>query len=267
MSLITLTPSADMMVTATEAALLDRDAQIENASRRQMVRTAEDAESAASILRELKGFARGIEDARTTVKERPLQICRDIDALAKKIVAGVDQEARRISQLLGTFQAEQNRLAEEAKRKAWEAEQAIILEAQKKAKEEAAKAQAEAAELNAKAERARSEGKAAEWAQKAAEAKERADAASAAHVAATEQRIVEVRVAASAIQIPKPAGIQTRSEICFEILDIEALYGAAPYLVKLEVNTAALKAALNGLTGSQQLPGVKSWRESKAVVR
>lgn len=263
---LTITPDSGFAVSATEAALLERDAQIQNASRCVMVRTAQDSESATTILRDLKSFLDTIESARETVKAAPWKLCKDIDALAKKIVAGVDIEARRISQLLGSWQAEQNRLAEEAKRKAWEEEQRIIREAEAKAKEEAAKAQAELAELNAKADRARSEAKVAEWQQKAAEAKKAAAAASAAHVAATEQQIVENRVAASAIHVPAPAGLSVRKEPKYIVENIELLYGSAPYLVSLTANDAAIKAAIKGLTGTQTLPGVKHWWEPKAIV-
>lgn len=261
---LTITPESGFAVSATEAALLERDAQIQNASRCVMVRTAQDSESATTILRDLKSFLDTIESARETVKAAPWKLCKDIDALAKKIVAGVDIEARRISQLLGSWQAEQNRLAEEAKRKAWEEEQRIILAAEAKAKEEAAKAQAELAELNAKADRARSEAKVAEWQQKAAEAKKAAAAASAAHVAATEQQIVENRVAASAIHVP--AGLSVRKEPKYIVENIELLYGSAPYLVSLTANDAAIKAAIKALTGTQTLPGVKHWWETKAIV-
>ena len=53
----------------------------------------------------------------------------------------------------------------------------------------------------------------------------------------------------------------------FEILDIVALYEAAPYLVKMEPNVVALKAALRQLKPDQHLPGVKHWMEAKTHVR
>jgi hypothetical protein len=50
-------------------------------------------------------------------------------------------------------------------------------------------------------------------------------------------------------------------------MDIVALYEAAPYLVTLTPNNAALKSALKGLQKGQSLPGVKHWEEAAVTVR
>jgi len=265
--LLTLSGLDSAELTATSAARARRDELLAAARRGTIVTTKEGAEKAGAILKDLKAFSRLIEDARKTVKERPLALCRDIDALATKLTKDIEFEASRISRLLGAWQAEQDRLAEEARRKAWEEEQRIRREAEEKAKAEAARAEKEKAELEAKAARARSPEKAAEWRKKAEQREEQSRTDSAAHVAATEQKIVETRVAAAAVAPEKPAGLATRQEICFKVTDITALYEAAPFLVTLQPNNAAIKAAIKGLAKGQTLPGVEFWTEAKAIVR
>lgn len=265
--LLTISGVDDAAITATSDALALRDELLARARKGTIVTTPESAEKAGSILKEVKAFTRLIEDARKIVKEQPLKLCRDIDALASKLVSELETEATRISRLLGAWQAEQNRIAEEARRKAWEEEQRIKREAEEKARAEALRVRKEQEELELKASRARSDEKAAEWRAKAAQREEESQTASAAHVAQTEQAIVETRVAAAAIAPPKPAGLATRKEVCFEVTDIQALYDAAPFLVTMSPNNAAIKAAVKGLSSGQSLPGVRHWEENKTIVR
>lgn len=267
LELIAIGGSDSYSFTATQTAVALRDQLLAKARRGKSVTSPESAENAAAFLKELTEFTRSIEDARKIVKARPLQLCNDIDALAKKLVGELTVETARISRLLGAWQAEQNRIAEDRRQKAWEDEQRIKREADEKARIEAERARLETEALEAKASRARSAEKAAEWTKKADQREEQSRTDAAAHVAKTEQAIVDTRVAAAAITPVKPEGLATRSEVCFEVTDIQALFEAAPFLVTLAPNNAAIKAAVKGLASGQTLPGVRHWRENKAIVR
>lgn len=229
----------DAAVSATDAARATRDVLLAKARRGTSVANTASAESAGAILKEIKTFTRSIEDARKEIKEPVLDISKRIDGLAKELTEQLDAEATRISRLVGAWQAEQNRIAEEARRDAWQKEQDIKAEANSKIQEAREHSRTEAS-FDKKAEKI--------------EAK-------------AFQQIVDTRVAAASSLPPKPAGLSTREEICFEVIDITALYESTPFLVSLVPNTAAIKAAIKGLTGQQALPGVRHWKEQKAIVR
>jgi dTMP kinase len=265
--LITLSGIDHTALSATDAARVQRDSLLTLATGVGTVSSADQAARAAFVLKELKGFTREIESSRADVKAPVLEIGKKIDALAKDLTTKVDAEATRVSRVLGAWQAEQNRLAEEARRKAWEEEQRIREEAARKEREAAEREQARQAELERKAAAARTEETAAKYRQQAEAAALRAHQEQERRDFVAEQAIVSTRVSAAALVPPKPAGVATREEIKFEVTDIIALYEAAAYLVSLEPNTAAIKAALKALTNGQHLPGVRHWKEALTVVR
>lgn len=229
----------DAAVTATSAARDRRDALLAKARRGTSVANSASAEKAGEVLKEIKTFTRAIEDARKEVKEPVIEVGKRIDGLARELVADLDAEATRISRLVGAWQAEQNRIADQKRREAWEEEQRIRDEANRKIQE------------------------AREHSRTEASFEKKADKID----AQATQAIIDTRVAAAGTIAPKPAGLSTREEICFEVTDIQALYESAPFLVSLTPNTAAIKAAIKGLTGQQTLPGVRHWKEQKAIVR
>lgn len=231
------------------------------------VSSPESAERASVILKDIKAFTRLIESSRKEVKAPVLEISKKIDGIADTLSKELDAEADRISRILGAYQAEQARIAEEGRRKALEEEQRILREAEEKAREEARKAAAEAEALRLKEERARSVQKQEQYAAQAKLAAERAEAEAKQREAELERQIIENRTKAASVVAPKPAGIATRSEICFEVTDAVALYEAAPYLVTLTPNVSSIKAALKGLSEGQKLPGVRHWTENKTIVR
>lgn len=254
------------LISATAAAHQRRDDLLATARRGTTVRDADSAERAAAVLRDCKDFTRAIEEARKAVKEAPLKLCKEIDALADSLTSQVDREAGRLALLLGTWQKEQRRLADEAARAAREREAQLVREAEEKARAEADKLRAEREALAAQAAQATTAAQAEAVMAQAEALEAKAAEASAAHVAEVEQKIVETRVAAAGKLPPAPAGIAARNEIKFEVTDIVALYEAAPFLVLLTPNTAALKAAIKGLTAGQSLPGVRHWTEARAIV-
>ena len=226
-------------ISATDAARIARNLLLARAKSAPAVGNAASAENAGIILREIKAFTRQIEDARKEVKAPVLEIGAKIDGLARDLTVDLETEATRLSRSVGAWQAEENRKADELRRKAWAEEQRI--------KDEANAKIAEAREKSLTA---------TSFEKKAAAIEDKAT-----------MKIIETRVAAAQAIPAKPAGLATREEICFEVTDALALYEAAPYLVTLTPNNAAIKGALKGLTGEQRLPGVRHWREQKAIVR
>ena len=143
-------------------------------------------------------------------------------------------------------------------------------EAAKRAKSDRARILAEqkAAEARKIEENRRREAE--ELAEKARKARKEREAAEAkAEQERFERAALESAKAAEMVTAPanKLAGVAVGPEIKFEVTDVVALYEAAPYLVKLEPNKAAIKAALKQLREGQSLPGVRHWKEAKTSVR
>lgn len=210
-----------------------RDELLAQASTIKAVVTAEHAQAASASLKELKGFSRQIDDARSFVKSPVLDLGKRIDAMAKELTIEVEAEASRLSKLIGNYNVEQARIADKARQEALAEEQRIANEAK------------------AKIEQARENG--------ASDAKlEKLEAKAFGQLAVA-------HAATAATAAPKMAGIATRAEICFEVQDIAALYKAYPMLVTLSPNIQAIKACLKSSPGG--LPGVRHWTEQKAIVR
>lgn len=245
MNIITIDGTENVSISTTEEARAARNRLLEVAQTVTRVTNPQQATHAANVLKDMKALTRSVELARTSVKAPILEQGKRIDALAKELTAEIEEQSRLIAATLGHYQAEQQRIADEARRKAWEEQQRIEAEA---------KAQIEALAL--KEARARSDAKKDEHAARAELVQE-----------AAQQAIVEVRQQAIAKVAVKQEGIATRKVIKFEVENITALYEAAPYLVSLSPNTAAINQALKGLQKGQSLPGVKHWEEVSAIVR
>ena len=231
------------------------------------VSDAQSAELAGAVLRNIKDLTRMVEAARADVKAPVLSLGKRIDALASELCSQLEGEASRVSRILGVWTAEQSRIANEAKQKAWEDEQRIRRDAEEADRAAKAKFDAQQAELERKQAVARTPERAEGYADEAVTKQLAAQQAQERRDLDTEQRIVAARVSAVATLPPKTAGIATRKEIRFEVTDIVALYEAAPYLVSLVANASAIKNALKGLQPGQSLPGVKHWTENVAIVR
>ncbi len=103
------------------------------------VRSFEEQESATQALNSISKLLKDVEAARKAVKSPVLELGRKIDELAKNFSGELESEKNRISRLIGSYVAEQERqrlaeerrLREEAERKRREEE-----EAERKAQEE-----------------------------------------------------------------------------------------------------------------------------------
>lgn len=239
MSSLIITPNiGSAIVTSADAARLTRDELIKSAALVTTVTDRIDADDATGVLKSLKDFTREIEAQRTAAKAPALEIGRKIDAMAKELVASVDTEANRISRVLGAFEAEERRKAEDIRRVA-DAEIARL-------------AHEATQQANAAA--------------RTASTPEAADRASDAVIEKAQERIVAVRQQQVNAVVPKTAGTQVREDVCFEVENAKALYAAHPELVVLEPNGTAIRAILRA-NPNLQIPGLRHWREAKLNVR
>ena len=234
---ITLRNAELVTASAAEAAFEEHDRLAVTCTTVETVSNATQAEHAAAVLKEVKRFTRLIEESRKQVKAPLLELTKKIDGLAKDLSEVLESECERISKLLGLWQAEQNRLAEEAAAEAREKERQIRQEA--------------AAQLARSQAMARNE--------------EQAEEETTRIESSTFDRIVEARTAGTLVA-PKPAGIATKTVIKFKVEDIHALYAARPEMVRLEENASVINAVLKG-SPNLQIPGLRTWRESVAIVR
>lgn len=130
-------------ITATATAIHARDSLLTIARAGKCVKDAASAQRATTVLKEITAFVRLIEETRTTVKAPVLEAGKKIDLVAKTLTADLEAEAKRIGGLIGAFQAEQKRLEEEARRRAWEEQERIRLDAERKDREAREKAEAD----------------------------------------------------------------------------------------------------------------------------
>lgn len=264
---IEVTGADAVLVTSADEARKQRDQLLTDCRALDAIQDKGDAAAFVEVLQLAKNFTRFVEASRKSAKEPVLDFGKRIDSVARELVAELDVEADRISRLLGGWQAEENRKAEQARREAWEREEQIRQEAARVQREAEAKQAAIQAELERKASVARSAENAAKYEAEAARRKQQAEELERSRQEAAEKAIIETRVAASQVAAAKADGVSTRGKICFEVLDITALYEAAPYLVNLTVNTAAVNNALKNLGPGQSLPGIRHWKENVSVVR
>ena len=236
---LTISGVDHLAIASTDEARQRRDELLKLSARIEAVTTPEEALAATETMRELKRFTTQVEDAKKTIKGPVLDVGRRIDDTAKSLAAMVVGEYERIGRVLGVWQTEQRKREDEARRKAWEEEQRIKREAAEKLREAEAKSRT-AASFEKKADKI--------------EAK------------AMEQ-IAETRTAAALVKAQRPAGVSVRRVPQFEVTDIEALYEAAPTLVVMTPNKAAINAMLRTLPEGKTIPGIRHWFEEKASIR
>lgn len=239
------TPAVELTVEAKEA----RDGLIREANKVSTVADQIDADSAAALLRDMQTFLRMIEAGRKSVKQPVLDVGRQIDATAKELVQTVAAESDRISRLLGSYQAEQRRLAEERVR-----EERRKLEEQ--AREERRRIEEEARRQAARI-------RAAEDDQSRADAQAEAEKALAEQQARSQTALAERQAALNEVTPPKIDGTQVRVQWCFELVDIDALYKAAPHLCNIEPNGTAIRAVIKT---NHSIPGLRIWKEEKTII-
>jgi hypothetical protein len=286
--IITTPPAQLGTISAHEKALAMRDELVLSAAKLPAINSPETALQGGEVLRELSTYASQVEAARVAAKDPYLQIGRDIDDLAKTLVNEVKTQINRLKPLLGTWSAEQDKKAQEARQKAFEEEERIRREAAQKeatalalkAEEEAkiareAEEKAQAAILKANsATNARDRDRALAQADKARqeaekrqmEADERFTKEQKARDEAEAQRVGQARqfvhIAAPAVQ-----GVSSRKVPKYEVLNIHEVYQHNRTLCKIEASDAAVKAAIKSLAPGESIPGLRVWWETTATVR
>lgn len=234
-----ITPSLGLsIVTTANEARIKRDDLLNQATLVALVADRIDADDATLLLRRLKTFEVSIEQARTQAKAPVLEIGKKIDELAKELVDQLKVETGRISRVLGAFELEERRKADAARYAAEQEARRIAEEARLKSLE------VRAAAPDALA----------------------ADRASDRVTEKAVEQIVALKQVAAASTVTRQAGTTVREDVCFEVIDLQALYSFNPTLVVLEPNGSAIRAILRA-NPNLQVPGLRHWREAKLNVR
>jgi len=137
-------------ISAQAEALARRNHLLTLAQKGTAITSSDQAQRAALFLKELATFTRTIEETRNAVKAPILDAGRKIDAVARTLTVDLEAEAKRIGGLLASFQAEQKRKEEDARRAAWQEQERIRLDAERKEREAREKAEAEERERQRK---------------------------------------------------------------------------------------------------------------------
>ena len=185
------------------------------------------AEIATDNLRGLKRITREVEAARKMVKAPVLELSRKIDGTALAFVDEPNQEANRLSRLIGAWQAAEREKQAKARCEA--------LEKERQAREEALR-KAQAAGTPDEEQMAVVEG---------------ANAVQAA------------RQAVAATKAAEPQGTRLLKFKKFEVLDIQELFRSRPECVRLEPNGDVIRSLIKH---TDDIPGLRIWEEVKTVV-
>lgn len=271
-----------------------------------VVKNPEHQKNAVEVLRDVKALLSSIEKARVKTKEKPLELCRQIDKAAKDFSDALKAEELRINTAVGNYQqaelekarqaeiqrqAELRRIEEERiaeltrieteKRRQEEARQA---ESKRIADEQAARESA-AAKLASEAKN-KTQREAAEKARKEAEEKAKIATAEQARIeserkAADEAAAVERRrqdelalqkaeAVGPQVGTVKAQGQTVKEEFDFEVKDIWLLARMHPGFVRIEENRseimAAIKAGVREIKGLRIFPIVKTGVRGKGTV-
>ncbi len=216
-----LTPSLAIEATEKRDALLLQAKDISEVSDRI------DFDTATDTAREISAFLKKIEEQRETAKKPFFEIGKQIDAVAKDVTLALKAEEKRISELLGSFVAEERRKADEAKRKADAEAVRIAEEARIKAAEAVRSSKSEA------------------------EAERKIDDVK--HEAAVQLKTLEKTVTAAAPK--KVEGGRLTKTIEITVTDIQLLLKESPGLVILTPNEKAIKAIISE-SPNIQIPGI-----------
>lgn len=223
-------------------------------------------DAAADDLRAVKGLQKNVEAQRTTITAPLNQVLRAVNDLFRPAGEFLAQAEAKLKGAMLTYTTEQQRLAEEARRKAEAeaaAERARLADEQRRQDAIARQAAQDALAAERAASEAAARGDAAaaaaaqEQARVASEAAQQADIARAAAEVTAAVVSMPVEIAAPA----KVSGISTSKSIDFVVEDLQALIrhvAANPALVGLLVpDTVRLRAQVRATGMQTQLPGVR----------
>jgi hypothetical protein len=236
MNTLTITPSlGTITISAIGTAIEQRNRLLKDAAEVQEITDRLDADSAVITLKEIRSFMKEVETARKEAKAPVDALAAKIQETSREVIGDLAAEESRLERLCGAYEAEQRRKAEEARRKA----------------EEEARRIREKADADARA------------AARAAETQEEASRKAEEIVSSGEDKVAEIKQElAKAAPAAKRPGMTLRTTVEFEVTDIGALYADNPALVKLEANTAAIKAIIKA-NPNIKLNGLRHWTVEK----
>jgi len=195
-------------------------------------------EAASAGLATVKNLINQIESARKDVKAPVIEIGKQIDQLSKDFVADLENEARRLSLLVGSFQEVERRKAQLAREEAARKEQDRIWQLQEEERKRTAmETQGRTGSLLPDLDAIRD---------KAA------------------QDVAAIRQEAANAAVTTTEGTGVRKSYKFEVTDINALFKSHPELCVIEPNNAAIRAIVKH---KQSIPGLRIWSESAAFLR
>ena len=231
----TATPEAALILTGEGYELtITEDAQhlkaslIEAAQDVSAVSSFEEADEARANIKSLAWFRNQLEKSRKAVKAPVIATGKRIDEIAERFLLQVEREETRLTRLVASFAAEQERKKREA-----EAEL-------RRQQEEARRLEAERDRLQAEAAKAHDF-----FAQVEAEK-------------LREQAHEQRKELITAIQEAPKAVSGTRTVLDFEVIDPHALAAAAPQFVTIQPKRAEILAFLKDMAeGVQPLPGIR----------
>jgi hypothetical protein len=206
----------------------------------------------------LAAFRQILEKSRKAVQEPVAALVKSINAKAADFGAEVNREEQRLSTLITTYAAEQERLrreaAEKLRQEAMAAERKRMEEERARLAAERAALEAERAELAAKTKKQREAAAAI-----AAEARKKEEEARAAAAAAEDAQFEQEQAQALALQTT-PAPIGVKPVLDFEVIDAVAFYRAFPLLCEVHVKrreTLAFLKARQDEGIAANIPGLR----------
>lgn len=235
-SVIQCTNTDAVVVVLSDTELAIRDDLLFESSLCKRVESDVQHQTASASLVECKRLWKAAEASRVAIKEKPLEICRTIDALAKNYQEPLKAEEVRLARMVGTYEQQKREIAAQAERER-QAEAAKLEQERQKQLQEARKTEDESkrAELIAKAEATK----------------------------AQQQAVLQV----PAVSAPRAAGVTSKPRNAYELIDIHALYRSNPELVDLCDKAGLIGNKINSGENCDSIKGIRIFPTVKVSVR
>lgn len=213
--------------------------------------------AAAALLKSIKGSLATIEDARTRITKPINDSLREVNAQAKAAAAPFLADEQTIKGAMIAYSDSQDRIREEAQRKANEAADAERRRLQEIADRAATKARLEAEEKRREAEKAAAAGRQAEADRLRAQA-DRVEERAADKVDAFESRASQVVAPVAQQAAPKVAGVSIPMIWDFEVIDEKLI--PREYM---ERSDTRIRKVVQAMQGNTSIPGVRVFQRKR----
>lgn len=258
---ITLTGQAQRALAGAEEFTIDSDEMLE---------------VAGDDLRRVMGLKKSVEDQRTSITGPLNQAVKAVNDLFRAPAQYLLQAETRLKGSMLTYQQEQQRKADEARRKAEaearaERDRQAAIQREQEAKARAAAAAAEKAQREAAEALAKGNAAAAAAAQEQARVQSEAAQSAAVEAQAAEMTAAVVSMPPAVLAPAKVAGISTSKTVDFEVVDLHALIrhvAEHPELVGLLVaDSVRLRNQVKATGLKTVLPGVRVFQKETMAAR